>query len=124
MNGGKNDDDVEGNDGNDTLDGGNGDDDLRGGAGDDALTDGGGADTLSGGAGADVFDFNADAATDQIDDFRDGIDLIELHVAFNTLTFTDVSPGEVHVTHSGEILIIFDTSGSFTSADLTRADFL
>ncbi len=124
LSGGNQSDTLYGNAGNDTLEGDNGNDDLRGGSGDDTLIDGDGEDTAEGGAGADTFVFGADGSTDTIADFKDGVDLIDLTTAFKNLTFTDIAPGEVHVEHSGEILIIFDTAGTLTAADLTRDDFL
>lgn len=63
---------------NDVLDGRGGRDVLSGLAGDDFLTDGRARDILTGGEGADIFIFHADGATDQITDFEDGIDLIDL----------------------------------------------
>ncbi len=124
ISGGNGADSLLGSEGNDALDGGGDADDLRGGTGDDTLTDGTGGDTLTGNNGADVFVFGVDAATDRIDDFKDGTDLIDLTVVFKKLTITDVAPGEVHVTHSGETLIILDTTGTLTAADLTRDDFI
>jgi Ca2+-binding RTX toxin-like protein len=63
-------------DGNDTLSGAGGNDTLRGGAG---------ADTLNGGAGADYFSYTAvsdstGSATDTIQDFQAGTDLISLRL--------------------------------------------
>ena len=124
VSGGKGHDTLYGSDGNDTLDGGNGDDELRGGFGDDQITDGNGADLFIGHTGVDVFIFGTDGATDQINDYNDGFDLIDLSTAFRNLSFTDIAPGEVHITHSGEVLILTDTTGTLTSADLTRADFI
>ena len=84
-----------------------------------------GADTLTGGIGADVFVFSADGATDTITDWQDGIDLIDLDVAFGALTITDAGAGVVHITHSGELLIVMDGGGgTLTAADFTAADFL
>lgn len=110
--------------GADTLEGDGGNDDLRGGAGNDRLTDGAGQDTLAGGSGVDTFVISTDGALDTIADFRNGIDLIDLDVGFAALTIVDVTPGEVRVTHSGETLVIRDTAGTLTAADLTAADFL
>ncbi|MCB1340439.1 MAG: hypothetical protein KDK24_05110 [Pseudooceanicola sp.] len=109
----------------DTLDGGVGSDTLYGDQGADTLDGGLGADTLTGGIGADVFVFSADGATDTITDWQDGIDLIDLDVAFGALTITDAGAGVVHITHSGELLIVMDGGGgTLTAADFTAADFL
>jgi len=70
-------DTLSGDDGNDNLSGNAGGDDLFGGAGDDILNGGGGNDDLNGGAGADVFVANLGFRTDRIQDFEDGIDLID-----------------------------------------------
>ena len=83
-------DTLTGSGGNDTLEGGAGGDVLRGGSGQDILYGGLGQDFLTGGTDADSFVF-ADmtetavgAARDQILDFEQGIDRIEL---------TSMSPG-------------------------------
>lgn len=60
---------MRGNAGNDTLEGGNAKDTLNGGRDDDMLT---------GGAGADNFVFNRKAGDDEITDFGDGADTIDL----------------------------------------------
>jgi len=135
-------DTLNGEDGKDTLDGGTGADtltggnaadelsgggnadDLQGGAGADRLDGGSGADLLTGGSGADTFIFNTDGAIDTILDFADGTDLIDVGVAFATLTIVTFAVGEVHVTHSGEVLVVQDSAGLLTAADLTAADFL
>lgn len=122
--GGNGQDQLSGGLGRDTLDGGAGDDLVEGGSGDDQITDGSGADTLFGNAGADTFVFGNDGAADQISDFVDGVDLIDMVGSFASLTFVDIAPGEVHVTHAGEVLILLGFNGTLTSADLTRADFL
>jgi Ca2+-binding RTX toxin-like protein len=89
--------------GNDVLWGGTGNDLINGQAGDDSLRDGDGIDTLAGGIGVDVFVMSNDRATDRI---------------------TDLNPGRVKITHSGETLILSDAAGLLTAADLTAADFL
>ncbi len=75
--------------GNDRLNGGGGDDILMGGAGDDTLTGGAGndriiggvgQDTLTGGDGADIFVYEStvDADDDDIDEFQNNVDKIDL----------------------------------------------
>ncbi|MEO8245270.1 MAG: calcium-binding protein [bacterium] len=124
LSGGNGADTLLGGAGNDTLEGDDGNDDLRGGGGDDMITDGAGSDTLTGSSGADTFVFDADGSTDTIADYTDGSDLIDLTVGFKKLTITDIAPGEVHVEHSGELLILLDIAGTLTAADLTKADFI
>lgn len=121
---GKDNDLLEGQTGFDSLSGGKGDDTLDGGQDDDTLDGGLNSDVLTGGAGADVFVFAADGATDTITDFEDGVDLIDLDVGFAALVFTDIVPGEVHITHSGETLIVLDGTGQLTSADFDAGDFI
>ncbi len=134
LRGGRGDDTLKGGVGNDTLKGGSGSDHLLGGkgkdnlqgqTGNDTLDGGKGIDTLTGGSGADIFVFKTDGNTDTITDYQDGIDLIDLNVPFGSLTITDVAPGEVHITHSGETLIVMDGGvGTLTAADLTASDFI
>lgn len=75
---------LRGNAGDDALDGGSGNDVLRGDAGDDTLTGGTGRDDLFGGAGSDQFvyasvaDMQSGPDRDRIQDFQDGLDLIDL----------------------------------------------
>ncbi|WP_349294946.1 calcium-binding protein (plasmid) [Thioclava sp. 'Guangxiensis'] len=70
---------LTGTDGDDHLLGLGGNDVLSGGAGDDILEDGLGRDILWGGDGADIFCMAAgDHATDKIQDFCVGLDLIDL----------------------------------------------
>ena len=124
LTGGNGDDTLEGGAGVDTLLGDDGDDLIDGGSGADSLTDGAGTDTLTGGAGADTFLFNIDGQTDTIVDFKDGTDLVGLEQPFTTLTITDIAPGEVHILHGGDLLILRDTSGNLTAADIGAADFI
>lgn len=135
-------DDLTGNWGDDVISGGTGNDKLQGGfdndqifgdAGNDTLLggndadvlDGGtGADSLTGGSGADIFVFGNDGVTDQIRDFSDGEDLIDLAAAFGQLTITTLAPGRVGIAHAGETLIVFDSSGTLRAADFSPADFI
>ncbi len=77
-------DELNGNNGRDTLLGGNGRDILNGGNGDDLLNGGQGQDTLLGGNGSDRFVLAIGTGSDNIQDFKDGTDLIALS---NSLTF-------------------------------------
>jgi Ca2+-binding RTX toxin-like protein len=79
---------LSGEEGNDVLDGGRGSDVLSGGSGNDVLYGGSGNDTLTGGAGSDRFSLEqhgidgtsrgAAPQIDQITDFQQGVDLIDL----------------------------------------------
>ncbi|MGL4963132.1 MAG: calcium-binding protein, partial [Inquilinus sp.] len=131
-------------DGADTLNGGGGGDILRG---------GGGADTLIGGAGNDLFSYTAvsdstAAATDTIQDFQVGVDLISVReidadgnrangdTAFSfigTGAFTGTA-GELRVVTAGSIQVVSADVDGDQVADfvinvtsdhaLTAADFL
>lgn len=134
ISGGKGDDTLRGGTGNDLLKGASGDDVLRGGAGNDTLRGGGGDDVLIGGAGrdrlfgqsgSDVFRFNKvthspdNARNDQIRDFTQGEDIIDLTglVAGNLdfiggSGFSGVGQAEVRVTASGgNALVRVDVDG-------------
>lgn len=125
LKGGNNADTLFGGQGADTLLGGNANDTLNGETGADTLDGGNGADTMTGGGGADTFVINADGASDTITDFENGTDLIDIDVAFAALTITDIAPGTVQITHSGEVLTVEDGGlGLLTAADFTQADFL
>jgi len=79
--GGSHHDTLRGGIGNDTLYGGSGRDILRGGAGNDRLEGGTGRDKLIGGAGADTFVFKAGWLMDEVRDFEDNVDTLELDSA-------------------------------------------
>ncbi|NBB17720.1 hypothetical protein GVN21_20355, partial [Caulobacter sp. SLTY] len=64
--------------GNDQLEGGDGADYLYGGEGDDIIIGGAHSDQLYGGAGADRFVFSTGDGPNNIHDFQDGIDLIDI----------------------------------------------
>lgn len=108
--------------GNDTLVGLAGADLLIGDDGNDRLIGGAGADTLNGGAGSDVFvyeigsDSPAGAGRDTIQDFRSGVDDIDL-IGLGDLTFIgkrDFSgtPNELHwVRGDGYVTLEADLNG-------------
>ena len=104
-------------------------DTLQGGAGADWLHDGAGADVLTGGAGADIFVFARDAAQDQISDFEDGIDRIDLSdwgriYSRDALTITATATG-AEILFGAERLIITSAAGtSLTASSFTDADFV
>ena len=113
-----------GGEGNDLLSGSAGADTLAAGTGDDVLDGGAGRDDLRGNGGADRFVFAADGVTDRLLDFQNGLDLIDLAATFGSLTITTIAPGTVEINHSGEMLIVTNTSGILTAADFTVADFI
>ncbi len=88
---------LDGGGGNDVLWGSYGNDALYGGAGSDVLMGALGADVFYGGSGTDYFAMNNDiayGAYDNIVDFTDGIDLMQLpEYARNALTITTASFG-------------------------------
>lgn len=121
--GGQGGDKLFGGDGADRVLGAAGKDALSGGAGDDTLDGGAGIDAVQGGRGADMFIFTADGDRDKLLDFKDGSDLISVGVAFAALTITTLAPGRVQIDYSGDVLIVTDSLGQLTVADLTTADF-
>jgi Ca2+-binding RTX toxin-like protein len=115
-------DEVSGNGGNDRVAGGSGRDTLAGGSGADTLEDGSGRDVLDGGSGADIFLVLEDGDIDEIVDFEDGTDLIDIGgLAF---TATDVAPGVVDVLYGSDTLRISNGLATLTAADITAADFV
>lgn len=93
--------------GNDTLVGHQGFDTLRGGAGGDVLIGGMADDSLTGGAGADVFTFGADAGTDTITDFEQGVDRLAFDglAGFAALEITVVDGG-TQVSFAGTTVMV------------------
>ena len=101
MSGGMGDDQLLGDDGadkmfggagDDTLNGGRDQDTIRGGDGDDEINGGRLADVLRGGAGADTFLYtikqdSSTGASDTIQDFEVGIDVIDLSAVASGLSF-------------------------------------
>ncbi|WP_107496286.1 calcium-binding protein [Thalassobius sp. I31.1] len=85
------DDTINGLDGNDTLDG-------KG--GDDIITGGSGADTLNGGEGNDRYVWSKNDGDDLIEDSTRSLSDID------TLHLTDVSPGDINLSVSGDDLLI------------------
>lgn len=110
--------------GNDVLDGGGRSDELNGGAGDD---------TLTGGGGADTFIFNRKAGDDEITDFQDGLDVIDLS-DFNLQNFNALqSSGALSNLSGGGIVIDLSLiggegsitiTGSVVVGDFSSADFV
>lgn len=101
-------------------------DTLQGGAGDDMLHDGGGVDLLTGGAGADVFVFDRDGSADEIADFQDGIDRLDVSdwgrmYTAQALNITITGTGAV-ISYGAETLTI--TKSGAAALVLTDADFV
>jgi hypothetical protein len=146
------DDTLVGRAGTDELNGFDGEDVLDGNGGNDTLTGGRGADSLTGDLGEDVFRFTALADSrvgedhDTIEDFDDGVDVIDLGTmdanfgitgdqAFDFVgTGAFTAPGQVRVIDDGgnvliqanvnnnlgtdfEILVLGANSGDFGDAD-------
>ncbi|NER08303.1 MAG: hypothetical protein F6K17_40045, partial [Okeania sp. SIO3C4] len=150
--GGKDDDTVEGGNGNDlvrgdreadVVRGGNGTDSLFGGKNNDRLFgDGGndvlfgdrdndtlsgglGQDTLNGGAGSDVFVLESGAGVDEIADFENGIDIIQLPdgLSFDNIRLENSSDGQQNTAIvdrlTGETIALVNnvSAGSLSSAN-------
>ena len=80
----------------DNLDGGADNDFLNGLAGNDTITGGGGSDTLVGGLGNDVFVFSAGIDSENVLDFTDDVDELDL-TAFNFADTNAAFAGAVEV---------------------------
>lgn len=104
-----------------------GNDTLQGGGGADWIHDGAGADMLTGGTGADVFVMARDGTIDQIMDFTDGQDRIDVSewgriYSTQSLSITPTSTG-ASISYGNEQLIVTSASGT-TLSQLTDADFI
>jgi Ca2+-binding RTX toxin-like protein len=119
LDGGAGNDRLSGRGGNDVLMGQAGHDALSGGAGSDRLIGGSGDDVLTGGTGADVFSFRSAFGFDQVTDFQDGLDRIDL-------TFLREMNGGALVTMA-DLLVKNAKSGATIQLDLDgdrKADLL
>ncbi|WP_282053262.1 calcium-binding protein [Phaeobacter inhibens] len=101
--GGSGNDQLFGGFGHDTLRGGSGADILKGGNGDDSLRGESGNDQLTGDAGSDTFVFGKNFDRDQINDFQNNIDTIELR----GFGLSSVSDAMSHAYQSGS-RVVFD----------------
>jgi len=118
---------LNGDDGNDNLSGASGGDDLFGGDGNDTLNGGGGNDDLNGGTGADVFVANLGFRTDRIQDFEDGIDVIDFSNNSLANSFADVMATATQV--GANVRIDLNANNAlilegFNLADLDASDFI
>ncbi|WP_282078889.1 calcium-binding protein [Epibacterium ulvae] len=103
--GGTQDDELLGDSGHDYADGGAGRDVVRGGDGRDTLTGGDDNDDdyLFGGSGQDVFKFSENIGADRIEDFEDGIDVIDLSEVSSIDNFSEL---QAMMRQSGNKVII------------------
>lgn len=109
------DDELHGTEGADTISALAGNDTLYGGAGDDRLNGGTGDDALYGEAGQDLFIIGANAGNDQIMDFEDGIDHIQM--------LGDIySFSQLKIYQDGNNVIIASANGVTTLMDTDIAD--
>lgn len=106
--------------GKDNLAGGGGKDVLEGGAGNDVLDGGAGRDKLNGGSGADLFVFRGNFGSDQILDFQQARDKIDLHflgiAALGALSLEETAQGHL-ISLDGGTILVRDTV-------LTETDFI
>ena len=113
----------------DRLVGAGGNEVLSGMDGADFLHDGSGADTLTGGRGADTFVLCGDTSTDEINDFENGLDRIDLSdwgmlYDVSALTITATAHGAT-VSFNGQVLEITTTTGvSLVAGSMTNEDFV
>lgn len=118
--GGTGNDSLSGGSGEDTLDGGKGGDTIDGGDSRDILMGGAGNDVLVGGAGGDTFVFKSDEGKDVIDDFKVGVDLLQLDVsgvsAFSDLELRQLKRG-VEIDYGSGTIILEDATLSSISND-------
>jgi Ca2+-binding RTX toxin-like protein len=98
--GGGGSDRLDGDDGVDALYGGLGDDYITGGSGADVIDSGAGTDSLFGGADADIFDFNPGMGTDNIYDFTNGEDILQIDPLFGMTVAQVVAAASVYGNHA------------------------
>lgn len=103
----------------DVLLGGQGNDILVGGSGNDRLVGGDDDDTMTGGAGADTFVFAGEHGDDVIEDFEEGVDVLQLELATLEGFSFEALGGTTRIVHSsgsiqliGSIWSIFPADGS------------
>ncbi len=94
-------------------------------------SDSAGKEKLIGTTMPDVFIFHNDGARDVVkrfEDDKDKIDLSSYSVLWEDLTFVDKGDGRVRIViddgFGGDVLVLTDSSGLLTSADLTPSDFI
>jgi phospholipase/lecithinase/hemolysin len=118
--GGEGADKIWGNDGKDILNGGAGADELLGGLGSDRLDGGADNDQLTGGRGDDEFVYRSGSSADEITDFVQGSDKIDLtsfgFTTFGTFTASVTLTGDLIDFGSGNTLQLLRTDVSTLSA--------
>lgn len=110
----------------DRILGSQGADRLSGAGGQDYIHDGAGADSLTGGAGADVFVFDRDGVADQITDFQQGVDKIDLRdwgriYTSDVLSLVPNATGAI-ISYWAESLTVLRAGGG--SLTLSESDFV
>ena len=120
LNGGSGADFLEGAELGDVLNGGADNDFLNGLAGNDTLNGGGGSDTLIGGLGADVFMFDAGIDSENVLDFEDNIDQLDL----TAFAFADVTAalGAAVETVGGAVFFDFGDGNTALINNITEAE--
>jgi Ca2+-binding RTX toxin-like protein len=117
LNGGEGKDTLKGSERNDELNGEGGKDKLFGGDGEDTLDGGTGNDTLRGGPGDDTFLFSGANGTDEIKDFDQGANTIEISGYGGALdTFGDLDTNGNNVLDNGDANVV--VAGGDTIIDL------
>jgi len=108
--------------GNDQLDGGADNDVLQGGAGNDRMVGGTGDDRLIGGQGRDLFVLSTGLGTDIIQDFRKGMDKIELSGAlrFGNISISQTSRN-TFITFGNKTLAQLNGNISLVARDFTKS---
>lgn len=120
-------DTIYGGDQRDGLHGQDGDDRMFGGADNDTIDGGDGEDRYHGGQGADTFVFTADGEEDRINDFEDGVDVIDVSAFALAGGFADIQAGatqdgdDVYIDlGGGDVIKLNDTLLS----EVTEDDFI
>ncbi len=122
---------IEGNKGADWIHGGRGDDRIKGGGDNDTIIGGDGDDILSGNAGADVFVFTGRSGIDEITDFKNNVDRLDLS-AFGLDSRQDLTDaGAIHEHDAGSLIDLRELGGDgviyvedMTVAQWGNADFI
>jgi Ca2+-binding RTX toxin-like protein len=97
--------------GDDMLDGGAGDDTLYGGKGDDLIAGGLGDDVLHGGKGRDTFLYRSGDGNDEIADFEEDCDELQIEADATTYTVSQTDYGRDYVFVNGQVLAVRGNSG-------------
>ena len=116
--GGGGNDIINGGGGNDLIEGGSGDDELIGGAGDDRIVGGTGNDGLTGNEGKDLFVMQPGGGNGTVNDFEDGIDLVDLRSFAQANALQAVENAQ-----AGSVILTFNDGSSVTLKGIDLADF-